>query len=54
MFNLKDIISSIADAGQKLFKKNEIKKNDLESINTLCDDRQPNINIEPFSPNRFN
>ena len=23
-------------------------------INTLCDDRQPNINIEPFSPNRFN
>ena len=38
MFNLKDIISSIADAGQKLFKKNEIKKNDLESINTLCDD----------------
>ena len=26
MFNLKDIISSIADVGQKLFKKSEIKK----------------------------
>ncbi len=38
MFNLKEIISSIADAGQKLFKKNEIKKNDLDSIISLCDD----------------
>jgi hypothetical protein len=26
MFNLKDIISSIADVGQKLFKKKELKK----------------------------
>ena len=38
MFNLKEIISSIADVGQKLFKKNEIKKNDLDSIISLCDD----------------
>ena len=38
MFNLKDIISSIADVGQKLFKKSEIKKNDLDSIISLCDD----------------
>jgi len=38
MFNLKEIISSIADVGQKLFKKNEIKQNDLDSIISLCDD----------------
>ena len=38
MFNLKDIISSIADVGQKLFKKNEIKKNDLDSIISSCND----------------
>jgi len=38
MFNLKEIISSIADVGQKLFKKNEIKQNDLDSIIALCDD----------------
>ncbi len=38
MFNLKEIISSIADAGQKLFKKSVVKKNDLESIISLCDD----------------
>ena len=38
MFNLKEIISSIADVGQKLFKKKEIKKNDLDSIISLCDD----------------
>ncbi len=38
MFNLKDIISSIADVGQKLFKKKELKKNDLETILLLCDD----------------
>ena len=38
MFNLKQIISSIADAGQKLFSKKDIKKNDLESIISLCDD----------------
>ncbi len=38
MFNLKEIISSIADVGQKLFKKREVKKNDLESIVSLCDD----------------
>ena len=38
MFNLKEIISSIADVGQKLFKKSVIKKNDLDSILSLCDD----------------
>ena len=38
MFNLKEIISSIADVGQKLFKKSVVKKNDLESIVSLCDD----------------
>ena len=38
MFNLKQIISSIADAGQKLFNKKNIKENDLNSILSLCDD----------------
>ena len=38
MFNLKQIISSIADAGQKLFSINNIKENDLDSILSLCDD----------------
>ena len=38
MFNLKEIISSIADVGQKLFNKSSIKKNDLDSILSLCDD----------------
>ena len=38
MFNLKEIISSIADVGQKLFKKTDLKKNDLETILLLCDD----------------
>jgi len=38
MFNLKEIISSIADVGQKIFKKSVVKKNDLESIISLCDD----------------
>ena len=38
MLNLKKIISSIADVGQKLFKKKDIKKNDLGSILSLCDD----------------
>ena len=38
MFNLKEIISSIADVGQKLFKKTDLKKDDLESILLLCDD----------------
>ena len=37
-FNLKEIISSIADVGQKLFKKTELKKNDLQTILSLCDD----------------
>ena len=32
MFNLKDIISSIADVGQKLFKKKELKRNDLDKL----------------------
>jgi len=38
MFNLKQIISSIADVGQKLFNKKNIKENDLNSILSLCDD----------------
>jgi len=38
MFNLKEIISSIADVGQKLFKITELKKDDLETIISLCDD----------------
>ena len=38
MFNLKQIISSIADAGQKIFSIKNIKKNNLESIISLCDD----------------
>ena len=38
MFNLKQIISSIADAGQKLFNKKNIKENNLDSILSLCDD----------------
>ena len=38
MFNLKEIISSIADAGKKLFAKKDFKKNDLETIINLCDD----------------
>ena len=38
MFNLKKIIISIADVGQKLFNKNNIKKNDIDSLTSLCDD----------------
>jgi len=38
MFNLKQIISSIADAGQKLFNRKDIKKNDIDAILSLCDD----------------
>ena len=38
MFNLKQIISSIADAGQKLLNRKDIKKNDIDSILSLCDD----------------
>ena len=38
MFNLKEIISSIADAGKKLFIKKDFKKNDLDLIINLCDD----------------
>ena len=38
MFNLKEIISSIADAGKKLFAKKDFKKNDLDSIINLCDE----------------
>ena len=42
MFNLKEIISSIADAGKKLFTKKDFKKNNLESIIGLCDDLMSN------------
>jgi malonyl-CoA decarboxylase len=38
MFNLKKIISSIADAGQKLFNRKDVKKNDIDTILSLCDD----------------
>ena len=38
MFNFKQIISSIADVGQKLFNTRDIKKNDINSILDLCDD----------------
>ena len=38
MFNLKQIISSIADAGQKLFSKKNLKKNNIDSIISLCDE----------------
>ena len=45
MLDLKKIISSIADAGQKLFRKSEIKKNDLNSILYLCDDLLSNKGV---------
>ena len=38
MIDLKKILSLIADTGQKLFKKSNIKKNDLDSILELCDE----------------
>ena len=38
MLDLKKILSLIADTGQKLFKKSNIKKNDIDSIIKLCDE----------------
>ena len=38
MLSLKKILSLIADTGQKLFKKSNINKNDLNSIIKLCDE----------------
>ena len=38
MFNFKEIIAFIADAGQKLFNNQNVKKNNLDSILSLCDD----------------
>ena len=38
MIGLKKLLGSIADIGQKLFKKSNIKKNNLETIVSLCDD----------------
>ena len=38
MFNFKQIISSIADVGQKIFNIKDIKRNDIDSILSLCDD----------------
>ena len=38
MFNLKKVILSIADVGRKLFNINNIKKNDLDSLLSLCHD----------------
>ena len=45
MLDLKKIISSIADAGQRLFKKPKIKIGDLSSIITLCDELLSNKGI---------
>jgi malonyl-CoA decarboxylase len=45
MLDLKKIISSIADAGQKLFKKPKIKSNDLDSIINLCEELLSNKGI---------
>ena len=36
--NLEDIISSIADVGQKLFNTTELKNNDLATRINLCND----------------
>ena len=38
MFNLKEIISSIADVGQRIFRKKELKKNNIDTILSLCGD----------------
>jgi len=38
MIDIKKILSSIADIGQKLFGKSNLKKNDLDSIIILCDE----------------
>jgi malonyl-CoA decarboxylase len=45
MLDLKKILSLIADTGQKLFKKSDIKKNDLDSIIKLCDELLSNKGI---------
>ena len=45
MIDLKKILSLIADTGQKLFKKSDIKKNDLDSIIKLCDELLSNKGI---------
>ena len=45
MLDIKKILSLIADTGQKLFKKSDIKKNDLDSIIKLCDELLSNKGI---------
>ena len=45
MIDLKKILSLIADTGQKIFKKSNIKKNDLDSIVRLCDELLSNKGI---------
>ena len=45
MIDLKKILSLIVDTGQKLFKKSDIKKNDLDSIIKLCDELLSNKGI---------
>ena len=61
MLDLKKILSLIADTGQKLFKKSNIKKNDSDSIIKLCDElnekykannRDVNKAIEVYSQNQ--
>ena len=40
-----------------VYEKNSFPGGKLSTgkvINSLCNDRVPNINIEPFSPKRFN
>lgn len=38
MINLRKIISSIADVGQNIFRKKILKKDDIETIMSLCED----------------
>ena len=45
MLDLKKILSLIADTGQKLFKKSNIKNNDLNFIIKLCDELLSNKGI---------
>ena len=51
MFNLKEIISSIADVGQKLFKKKELKKalNIKKYLNFIKVKKAKNIEVLSIS-----
>ena len=59
MFNLKEIISSIADVGQKLFKRDKIKENDVLQVRIMgqryeLNDKQISIIAELISINNYN